>query len=101
MLTWYTYRLDFFFNVNYLLLYQMKTIQDRLEECIAMRLWLKNLQIDDEPECGSLRKTMIEFVQNGQPASGSFQVNKLNRKVYFKLTTRPVDSQISLNPLKK
>jgi len=79
----------------------MKSLQERLEECIAMRLWLQNLQIDEEPECHAFRKTMTEFVQHGQASDGSFYVRKIGRKVHFRFTTRPVDSKISLIPLKK
>lgn len=73
----------------------MKSIQERLEECVAMRLWLRSQQIDEEPECKDLKAKMLEFVRDAQACSGSFKVNKINKKVAYMLSNR-VDSKIAL-----
>lgn len=78
----------------------MKPIQERLEECVAMRMWMRATQIDEAPECRRLKELMNEFVQDGIPASGSFAVAKIGRRVYYMLSTK-TDSKIGLNPQKK
>lgn len=70
-------------------------IQERLEECVAMRLWMRSLQIDEEPETRDLKEKMIEFIRDATPASGSFHVNKINKRVAYMLSTR-AESKIGL-----
>ncbi|MGA1563835.1 MAG: hypothetical protein ACO35C_04360 [Pontimonas sp.] len=60
-----------------------------------MRLWLRSLQVDDEPECRDLKAKMTEFVRDGHTASGSFTIEKIQKKVAYMLSTR-VDSKIGI-----
>lgn len=72
-----------------------KSTQERLEECVAMRLWLRSMQIDEEPEMRDLRTKMLDFIHNEIPSSGSCHVNKINRKVMYMLSTK-CDCKIGL-----
>ena len=73
-----------------------KPIEERLEDGVAIRMWMRSMQIDEEPECQDLRQRIHEFTKHGQPASGSFHVAKLNRKVVYMLSTKQ-DSKIALH----
>jgi len=73
-----------------------KDTQERLEECVAMRLWLRTMQIDEEPETRDLRSKMLDFVHDGIPSSGSFHVNKINKKVFYMLSTK-TDCKIGIS----
>jgi len=66
----------------------MKPIQERLEECVAMRMWLRSVQIDEEPECQQLKAMMHRFAKHGETASGSIHVNKIQKRVAYMLSTR-------------
>jgi hypothetical protein len=70
-----------------------KPIQERLEECVAMRMWLRSVQIDDEPEIQHLRDLMHRFTKYGESASGSLHVNKIQKRVAYMLSMR-VESKI-------
>lgn len=66
----------------------MKPIQERLEECVAMRMWMRSVQIDEEPECMQLKDILARFAKHGEPASGSVHVNKLNKRIAYMLSNR-------------
>lgn len=66
----------------------MKPIQERLEECVAMRMWMRSVQIDNEPECKDLQEKMARFTKSGEPSSGSVFVNKINRRVVYMLSNK-------------
>lgn len=66
----------------------MKPIQERLEECVAMRMWMRSFQIDEEPECVHLKDLMARFAKHGESASGSIHVNKLNKRIAYMLSNR-------------
>lgn len=67
----------------------------RLEECVAMRIWLRTLQIDDEPDVDIFKKKMLDFVKTGTPSSGTFFVEKIGKKVAYMLSNR-TESRIGL-----
>jgi hypothetical protein len=65
-----------------------KPVQERLEECVAMRMWLRSVQIDEEPEIQHLRDLMHRFAKHGETASGSVHVNKIQKRVAYMLSMR-------------
>ena len=71
----------------------VKPIQERLEECVAMRMWMRSVQIDHEPECKDLHDRISRFAKSGEPSSGSLFVPKINRRVVYMLSNR-ADSNI-------
>lgn len=72
-----------------------KSQHARLEECVAIRMWMRSMQIDEEDECADLKTKISDFARLGHPASGSFRVNKINRRVVYMLSNK-VDSKIGL-----
>lgn len=64
----------------------MKTMQQRLEECVQIRTQLRNLQCD--ADCQPLHRAMTEFVARGVSASGSFFVPSAQRKLQYMLSNK-------------
>lgn len=73
----------------------MKPQSERLEECVAMRMWMRSVQIDDDPACRDLKARMAEFAKSGQTSSGAVYVPKIDRRVVYMLSNRQ-DSKIAL-----
>jgi len=92
---WHVFECTFSQEINLAADHMTKSQQERLEECVAIRMWMRNMQIDDEDECTDLKTKMSEFARLGHPASGSFRVHKINRRVVYMLSTK-VDSKIGL-----
>lgn len=64
----------------------MKTMQERLDECVRIRGQLRELQCDDE--CRVLHEVMIPFVVDEVSASGSFFVPSAGRKLHYMLSNK-------------
>lgn len=66
---------------------------DRLAECVALRMQMRDLKIDEE--CGLVHQKMQDFVKHGTPASGRITIRSVGRPfVYMLSNTR--DSQAAL-----
>lgn len=76
------------FDKKKTVLYVMKPIEERLEECVAMRMWLRSVQIDEEPEIQHLRDLMNRFTKYAETASGTIHVNKIQKRVAYMLSMR-------------
>ena len=64
----------------------MKSVQERLNECIAIRSQLREMQCENE--CDELLSAMVHFVREGQAASGSFMVPSFGRRLEYTLSTK-------------
>ncbi len=61
----------------------MKDIRERLKECIAIRIQLRDLRCD--AECDELHKAMSNFIRDGSSASGKFKLFSIDRMCVYHL----------------
>lgn len=71
-----------------------KDQKDRLAECVALRMQMRDLQIDDE--CGIVHQKMQDFVKHGIPASGRITIKKLENRPFVYMLSNTRDSQAAL-----
>ena len=70
-----------------------KSQQDRLAECVSLRMQMRDLGIDGE--CRVVHEKMQEFVKHGTTASGSILLPSCGRRFVYMLSHKQ-DCQAAL-----
>lgn len=64
-----------------------KSTQQRAEECVRIARQLKDMAMYDDV-CHKLNPIMNEFIRDGTPVSGSFRVERCDRRLEYQLSNR-------------
>jgi len=66
----------------------MKTIAERLKDCIQLRSKLKQLGLDGYDELKPFIENMNKYVRDGESSSGSIPMPSIERKCVYLLDSR-------------
>ena len=73
----------------------IKSIEKRLEECVTIRMQLRQLNMNDLPELSELRTIMTNFIKYAHSDSGSILIPDINKKINYILSINlNIDSNI-------
>jgi hypothetical protein len=65
-----------------------KSVQDRLKECVNIRMQLRDLGLDNDTDLKQLHQKMVLFVRDETPSSGKIKIKSLGRNLLYTLSTK-------------